>query len=925
MIKYSLHGIWTYNGKEIHIPGTLDTNGFGNPDLPVNLWKSQEAEAKNQSTSSITVESDVSTPVIRTRLTRNKTYEGLVEFHKDILVSNSDLLSTVDVQHHRIFLDIERSRDVKLSWNQREVAAYYPGTLSTPYCFEVTPYLQDTNCIRVSCDNSYPNWPKSSITYSSTATDETQTNWNGLLGEVCLRIEKRNFIRCLRVYPEAIFTENNKLQHFILQLKLELDIDIPLESELVVKCSELKIFQSLPVKLDKGIHCLEFDPIQINEGFETWDEYQGQLYEIEVSSQDLERYSTHFGLRDFKDLRLNGRKFFLRSESNCCVFPKTGHMPMEVDSWIDILMTYQSYGVNCVRFHSHCPPKAAFIAADRLGMLIQPELSHWDPAHAFEEENSQIYYRTELTQILYHYANHPSFVMLSLGNELQANEYGHQQMDELLKLAKSYDPTRLYANGSNVHYGNIPADQGSDFYTASNYYDSPLRACYSGMQGYLNHDYPSTLHHYEESVARIRKDYQGPIFSFEVGQYEVLPDFDELIDYTGVTRADNIEYIRQQVIKKNLLPQWKQRVEASGELSRLAYREEVEAVLRTPSMRGISLLGLQDFPGQGTALVGMLNSHLKAKPFSFAKAERFREFFTDILPLALFSKYTYTQNEQFEAEIKIANYGKKDETHPTHCRLLFDQEVLWEKTIDSTCAPCGNLTSIATIQIPLSQFDVPRKLIFQITYGDRMNSYPIWSYPDIPMISLANDPKLSQVIGSVLLTGNYEEALIALALGRSVLFSPQATENELGRSISSQFTTDFWSVGTFATQSGCMGCLIKKDHPAFSMFPTDFYTDYQWWPMTNGRAMLLPDHIEPIVNVLDSYAYLRHMGLLFESQVGKGKLMFSSMGLLEKQAYPEVRALMNSLLQYMNSSNFAPTQTLDQDEFLSFKSPSYEK
>lgn len=119
---------------------------------------------------------------------------------------------------------------------------------------------------------------------------------------------------------------------------------------------------------------------------------------------------------------------------------------MDKESWKRVLSTYASYGVNCMRFHSWCPPEAAFAAADEMGMMMEPELSHWNCQDAFEDTKAQAYYRLELTSILRTLANHPSFVMLTFGNELWATKRGHEVMDELLKIAHSTDATRLYAN-----------------------------------------------------------------------------------------------------------------------------------------------------------------------------------------------------------------------------------------------------------------------------------------------------------------------------------------------------------------------------------------------------------------------------------------------------------------------------------------------
>ena len=163
---------------------------------------------------------------------------------------------------------------------------------------------------------------------------------------------------------------------------------------------------------------------------------------------------------------------------------------MEKEAWKKILEIYRSYGVNCMRFHSWCPPEAAFAAADELGMMMQPELSHWNCENAFEQEGSFAFYRHELKAILCQYASHPSFVMLTFGNELHAGLSGHATMNRLLKEARQMDDSRLYANASNCHYGERGADPESDFYTSMAYYQDILRAASPGMEGHLNREYP---------------------------------------------------------------------------------------------------------------------------------------------------------------------------------------------------------------------------------------------------------------------------------------------------------------------------------------------------------------------------------------------------------------------------------------------------
>ena len=658
------------------------------------------------------------------------------------------------------------------------------------------------------------------------------------------------------------------------------------------------------------------------------------------STEVIATKTVTFGIRDFGDngkgrFALNGRTIFVRSETNCAEFPEAGYSPVTVAEWMNILQQYKEYGVNLVRFHSHCPAEAAFVAADELGMLMQPELSHWNPKDAFESEESYEYYKTEIMAIIRILANHPSFVMLTLGNELHASEKGHERMQELLNLAREYDATRLYADGSNVHYGAIGCDEGSDFYASQKYFEEDLRGAYANMEGYINKCYPNSMTNYDKTMESIRKAYKKPVFSFEVGQFEVLPDFDELADFQGISDPVNFKIIQEKVKEKGLLPVWKKYVEATGELSRIGYREEIEAAMRTKDLSGISLLGLQDFPGQGTALVGMLNSHLQPKPFDFARPERFREFFTDQLPLVLLPKYTYENTEILQANVQIANFGKTDISGCLEYVLQGEgvhiSGKITGKDGEEMLCPAGELTDVqkqikmsaqtvhnagtmqgenvqsidttdCTLEIPLHSITAPSRLNLTVSIANIKNTYPIWVYPKVTPICPDN----------VYETEHFDEqAKAALEEGKTVYLSPKSTKEALPKSIQAQFTTDFWSVGTFAGQEGGMGQLIEDKHPIFKDFPTEFHTNWQWWPMASQRAVILPKQYECIITEMDSYAYLRPMAQLLECKCGKGKVLFSTMGLQDLQQYPEVRALLYSIYNYLDSEEFQPVQEIE--------------
>ena len=938
-MKLLLDGSWHVELEDgttgqMDLPGTLDENGIGHRDVGANQWHPDAALGNAAG------ETDKDAP-IATRFTRRHTYEGEARISRKVTVP--------DYGTDRLFVLAERARVLRLAVDGEECEVFRQGTLSTPYIFELTGVTPGEHELTFFSDNSYPGMPKDAICYSSAATDETQTNWNGILGNLCMYTRPKNFIECVRIYPKKLKRSGGYVADVCVELapgakETLKDAKIILRSEALAETEEFgktqksaEIFTHLGDALTKieaagpeNRKTVEiwFRDLPLRENVKLWDEEEGNLYEMaatldsgtaaEHGVNSSVEYRTRFGIRIFSDngsgrFALNGKTIFLRSEANCAEYPETGHPPMTVSEWKEILQKYRSYGINCVRFHSHCEPEAAFTAADELGMLLQPELSNWNPKDAFATEESIRYYRMELTAILKTYANHPSFVMLTLGNELQARGEGRDRMQDLVRTAKQLDPTRLYANGSNTFYGEEGCDPESDFYTSQSCKDVVIRGTFSGMRGYINENYPSADHTYDAAMAEIRKSYTKPVFSFEVGQFEVLPDFGELESFQGISDPVNLKLIRKRVEERGLLPVWKKYVEATGELSRLTYREEIEAAMRTRELSGISLLGLQDFPGQGTALVGMMNSHMEPKPYSFARPKRFREFFRESRIFVKMPRYTYEEGEHLTAEVEVANFGKESITGELGWTLGYRDcavnsgrgELRCDRADRQKNCPPGTYTSLGRLDIPLEVKGVSAALILTVSIGDCTSTYPVWVYqktsPECPK--------------NVYETRVFDEQTRAvLQNGGRVYLSPDADRESLPNSIKTQFTTDFWSVGTFAEQEGGMGQLIDTEHPIFRNFPTDFHTDWQWWIVAGKRAVILPRSMKSVITEMDSYAFLRPMAQLIEFNCLNGKVLLSTMELHKSLQYPEARALQAAIYEYLSGEEFRPAEELTVEE-----------
>ena len=931
MINMKLAGVWRVSlpdGTEqtARVPGTLDENGIGGPDRPEKQWHDEAKQG-------VAEDDFFGNHPIHTRFTRKFTWTGPACWTREIVLPREP--------EGRMILTVERSRKLSLTVNGEEAVPLLPGSVSTPWRFESRAFRKGGNSILLTCDNSYPGWPAGAILYSSAATDETQTNWNGLLGNITLEEKPPVFLLGLRLIPNREATRAT--------IQADVSASEPWQGAkgtLRIACDALEMGEAelKSVSLRLGFQTLEIPDVPLRKEVRCWDLDDPWLYPLtaglmsvnEVGTVTTNEFQTSIGIRSFGPdgkgrLSLNGRRLFLRSEANCAAFPETGHPPMELESWMEIIRRYQAYGVNCLRFHSHCPPENAFAAADRLGMLMQPELSHWDPDHAFESEESFAYYREELLEILRMLAPHPSFVMLTLGNELCCDETGRERMATLVRAARQTLPDRLYAWGSNAFYGRRGCDPDSDFYTAQKVQTTMIRAIGAAsdqahpdrkarVSGFLNNQYPDAKTNYDEGMDLLRESCSVPVFSFEVGQYEVLPDFHELADFHGVTEPVNYLLIRRRAEKRGMLPLWDRMVEATGELALIGYRAEVEAVMRTPGMSGISLLSLQDFPGQGTALVGMMNAHLRPKAYDFARPERFQAFFRDSMPLLELEKYTYTGGETLRAALRSVHYGK---AALNGClRLVLrgeDGTKLYEEQVPDFRAPAGESVIVREVSVTLPKPEKPMAARWTLALEGHEEEYRnevrIWIYPEACRETPADVRTSSSLT---------PEDLAWLSQGGKLLLEPPSEEEALPGSIRGQFSTDFWSVGTFPQQEGGMGLLIQADHPLFASFPTSFHTDYQWWLMAGQRALRLPNEELAggiLIRQMDSYAQLRTFAMLLEARVGSGRVLISSMGLNDLPDRPEVRALRSAIREYMASDHFQPKVSLSPEHLVSLFSP----
>lgn len=844
-------------------------------------------------------------------LSEKKKFVGTAVFEREFVLP--------DFGCSRVLFCMERTRSTRVFVNGGFAGSR--DALTTEQRYDITSLAHPgENHILVEVDNTYRGAPRDAILCSHMASEHTQTNWNGILGRIEIRVVPFFQPSCIRVLPNARdktalvkidFDALPKACDFR-EAALTVRITQPdfLGQGEVTACVTQK--KRVPARAEAEAERESLTAVvALDPDTPLWSEFSPDLTRILVETEcgaDAVIQEVPFGLRTFDvdpdhhHFRINGLRTFLRSEANCCVFPLTGYAPMDEESWERLLLTYQSYGVNCVRFHSWCPPEAAFCCADRLGIYLQPELCAWS-FHMFEEDGAYDYYTREAQDIARAYANHPSFVAMTWGNELRSAN--RERMGALCRKMRTFDPTRLYAEGSNTWYGENGISKESDFVMAQQNGGSIWRGAFAGNHGFLNAERPGEDHTYTREL----EDVPVPAVSFEVGQFQSYPDYSEIGDYRGTLEARNLQHDQRTLQEHGMEGLDRTFHRSSGILAQRCYRAEIEAAMRTPNLAGISLLGLQDFPGQGTALVGMMDAF--GRPKAFSDPAVFHRFFSDVVPLLSFSKYCYQEQETAVFAALVHNFGPSDLSDPVEVKIRDARgAVLFEKKWVNADLPQGAVSEVGRFSfiLPAIGDGIPKILTACIRTGSHGQDYDLYVYPAprrIPQESIVT--KLD------------EETFSRLAKGEKLLFLPERTPESIPGGYPVSYISGFWCWIMFSKSDPCgtLGICPRKDAALWKDFPTSAATDPRWWSLLHGaRAVRVTGTgAEVLLSAIDNIQRNEKLSLLMQAKVGEGALLISTCS-TENPKDPAVNAYLHALLHYLHSGHFLPEGALTKEELL---------
>ena len=874
-------------GDQLRLPESLQEQGFGN-DIDINTqWTGKIADRSWYDAPEYAKYREKENIKVPFWLNPDKHYVGVAWYQRDIEIPKNWKGKTVEISFERTHWETAVYIDSILLGSR--------NSISTPHRYEVKELQPGEHTITVRVDNRV-HIPVGENAHS--VSDHTQSNWNGLIGDLAISAKPRFYIDDVQVYPDA---GSQQVKTAVTLIGTPSKTKGRLSMQLYNQKGNM-VGEPVDIKFDGKQDTLRLDTtIRVAGDIALWSEHTPNLYRLKtvvLSGKDRDEKYTQFGFRDFKKsgtrFHVNGQPIFLRGTLECCIFPLTGYPAMDRQYWEKIYGTCREFGLNHVRFHSWCPPEVAFSVADSMGIYLQVECAVWTEVGNGRYIDKWLY--EESDRILKEYGNHPSFCMLAHGNEPAGNNQG-AYLSKLVDYWKNKDDRRAYTSSAAWPY--IP---NADYWNATRV---RIQAWGEGLNSIINAQPPRT----DFNFAHLMKQ-DMPTVSHEVGQWCVYPNFKEIAKYTGVLKAKNLEIFQETLEANHMGDLADDFLYASGKLQTLCYKADIEAALRTPGFAGFQLLDLHDFPGQGSALVGVLDAFWDTKGYVDGKG--YSMFCNQTVPLIRFPKMVYLNTEKLNAPLEFAHFGKEP---------LKDARIVWRATTSDNRVvgqgsfvkdlPLDNCIQIGNIEMSFEQFTEPTQLTVsaEIENTPFKNQWNIWVYQATKK-SVVNMPYITSTLDDV--------ALQRLNDGENVLLiSPKGNVRpEKGGKIEVGFSSIFWNTAwTNNSPPQTLGVLCDKAHPALAVFPNDGYSDYQWWDIvSNCDAMILDDFpadFRPVVHLIDDWFKNRRLGILFEAKVGNGKLMVCSVDLLDNlDKRPAAAQFKQSILEYMGSDKFNPAYKL---------------
>lgn len=871
---------------KINLPGSLQEKGFGDKVSTDTKWTGRVIDKSWYTAPKYEKYREEGNVKVPFWLNPDRHYIGVAWYQKEIDIPNSWINSVIEIELERCHWETTLYMDGKEVGKEE--------SLSTPHRFIIKPEKGGKHLLAFRVDNRLI---LDVGIDAHSVSDHTQTNWNGIVGKMEVKSRPNIYIDNVQIYPN-IKSKTIKVNVEFAGKSTEKLAELNLE---VKDANGKSVISSGLIKLDdlnKSSYELE---LNLGADAKLWNEFTPNTYTLTTKLKQgklIDTKEDRFGLREFTAngtrFEVNGQPIFLRGTLECAVFPLTGYPATDEEYWAKIYKTCKDYGLNHVRFHSWCPPKVAFEVADEMGIYLQVEAAGWTTNILGDGTRLDEWYIEEGNRILKEYGNHPSFVLMCYGNE-PGGKNQEKYLTQLIDIWRNQDNRHLYTSA-----GGWPYLETADYWNSP---DPRIQGWGEGLNSIINSKPPTSDYDFAHKIAKTM-----PTVSHEIGQWCVYPNYKEIKKYTGLLKAKNFEIFQETLEENHMADLAEEFLYSSGRLQTLCYKADIEGALRTPGFAGFQLLGLGDFPGQGSALVGTVDVFWEDKGYTTGK--EYSMFSSATVPLIRLPKMVWNNDETMNMTLEFAHFGEKPIKNANiqwsiadGNKVIANRKFIQDLRIDN-CIKIGN------ISFDLSNVKEAKQLTIKASIADTdiHNEWNVWVYPRTKI-----EEKAVKIVSQL-----DTQTLKLLEKGESVLLtlSPDKIVAEKGGDIAVGFSSIFWNTAWTGKQAPHeLGIYCNPEHPVLSQFPTEKHSDFQWWDVvTYSKAMVIDDFspsYRPLIHLIDDWFTNRKLAILFEGKVRNGKLMVTSIDFekyMDKR--PATKQLLKSIIDYMNSDSFNPSEEL---------------
>lgn len=773
---------------------------------------------------------------------------------------------------------------------------------SAPFTFDVTeavrPGADNVLALRIANPGEAPrDGPREQKPVRPTGMLNYLGNWGGIYGNVELQAIDPVSIAHVYIRPDI----DRGVARFLVTVRNRQAGAFKGNVRVVV---EPKLEAGAPVAVDAGAETTVEVTVPIPNA-RLWSPEHPHLYTAAISvregGRERDRIAERFGMRQLaasgNRLLLNGKPLYLRGYGDDNIEVLTGFPPASRDVYLQRLKQVRAFGFNAVRFHSMVPAEEFFHAADEVGLFVMAELPAAYTQYVLPHRD---FLRRELENVVLTYRNRPSLFSISFGNEFNLDwldtEAEKQRflatVADFYKLAKSLHPDGLVL--SNDGYVMKPTDLVS---------------------------------HYGGALPDL------PVVKHEFGEYYCsLPDISLIDRFTGVFLPGWLHAKAAWVREQNLTDRYPEYVKHSQRLQHLGRKFQIERVRRQPGISGYHYWLIVDFPGgtgEGDSWEeGWFDYFWQPKGITPADGQAVN---AAVLPMigAGVAHRTLWNDATRTIDVIVSNYGEED---LRNAPLSWTVTAGGERVASDTTTidvPMGTVARVAQITLPAASSGPARTLALRVDVaGKSTNSWTFWAFPRDARLASSPIPVTSTVrwagIGrlypfvkeglppasgeGLLLTSALDEAALEhlRAGGRVWLMAEKGTTQARAE------------VAFFPAAGGALGTRVRT-HPALEGFPHDGFADLQFYNLMDGAVPLSldrwPTGLDPIVGGIRTTAgflattkNLSRVGYVFETRVGKGRLLVTTLRLREHldEAYPEAIHLFDRLLRYATGEAFDP-------------------